>query len=80
MRSLPYLLGWSPDVPPPPPRLCPQAEPQDRLVGDDTWETHLAACRGVPTTIHLPMKADWLWGPRRDGPSSWYPALELKFV
>ena len=50
------------------------------VVGDDTWGAHLAACRGVPTTIHLPMKADWLWGPRRDGPSPWYPALELKFV
>jgi hypothetical protein len=80
LRSLPFLLGWRPDAPPPSPPLRPQAEPKDRLVGDDTWETHLAACRGVPTTIHLPAKVDWLWGPRRDGPSPWYPALELRFA
>lgn len=80
LRSLPYLLGWSPDAPPPPPRLHAHDAPDGRAVGDDTWEMHLSACRGVPTTIRLPAKADWLWGPRRDGPSPWYPALELKFA
>jgi hypothetical protein len=37
---------------------------------------HLAARQGIPTTIRLPAKADWLWG-RQAGPSPWYAALEL---
>ena len=47
-----------------------------RSCGDDIWETHLAACRGIATTIRLPAKPDWLWG-RQEGVSPWYPSLEL---
>jgi Flp pilus assembly protein TadD len=79
LRSLPYLLNWSPDAPPPPP---PRLQDRDadasseQVIGDDAWETHLAACRGLATTIRLPAKPDWLWG-RQDGKSPWYPSLEL---
>jgi tetratricopeptide (TPR) repeat protein len=78
LRSLPLLLNWSPDSPPPPPALHPAggAASAEPTVGDDTYETHLAACRGIPTTIHLPAKRDWLWG-RQDGPSPWYPSLRI---
>ncbi len=78
LRSLPYLLGWSADAPPPPPALHDRdaGSPHDPVVGDDSWETHLAACRGIATTIHLPAKADWLWG-KQDGASPWYRSLEL---
>jgi len=78
LRSLPHILNWTPDMPPPPPRLKEQASTHERIVGDDTWEIHLAACRGMPTVIRLPAKADWLWGSRRSGPSPWYAALELE--
>jgi hypothetical protein len=78
LRSLPYLLNWSPDAPPAPPRLRQQAAGRDRVVGEDDWRTHLAARQGLPTTIRLPGKADWLWGLRRSGPSPWYAALELE--
>jgi hypothetical protein len=46
------------------------------VVGEDVWQTHLAARQGIATTIRLPAKADWLWG-RESGPSPWYAALEL---
>jgi tetratricopeptide (TPR) repeat protein len=78
LRSLPYLLSWSPDAPPPPPLLQNRdtgALPE-QVIGDDSWETHLAACRGLATTIRLPAKPDWLWG-RQEGKSPWYPSLEL---
>jgi Flp pilus assembly protein TadD len=77
LRSLPYLLNWSPDAPPPPPPLRPYVGSQDPVIGDDTWQTHLAACQGIPTTIRLALNADWLWGTQRSGPSPWYPALEI---
>ncbi len=76
LRSLPYLLNWSPDSPPPAPPLRRQSESREPVVGEDTWQTHLAARQGIATTIRLPAKADWLWG-RRVGPSPWYAALEL---
>lgn len=78
LRSLPYLLGWNADALPPPVALrdADAAAAQDPVVGDDTWETHLAACRGIATTIRLPAKPDWLWG-RQDGVSPWYRSLEL---
>lgn len=78
LRSLPYLLGWSSDAPPAPPPLRRQAEKRDPVVGEDDWRAHLAARQGVPTTIRLPERADWLWGRRRSGPSPWYAALELE--
>jgi tetratricopeptide (TPR) repeat protein len=79
LRSLPYLLNWSPGAPPAPPMVSQadgaiSAEP---VIGGDTWETHLAACRGLPTTIRLPARRDWLWG-REDGPSPWYPSLWIE--
>jgi len=78
LRSLPHLLGWSADAPPPPPALQDRdtGAPRDPVVGDDNWETHLAACRGIATTIRLPAKPDWLWG-RQNGASPWYRSLEL---
>jgi tetratricopeptide (TPR) repeat protein len=78
LRSLPYLLSWSAEAPPPPPGLrdSEAGVPHDPVVGNDTWEAHLAACRGIATTIRLPAKPDWLWG-RQDGPSPWYRSLEL---
>lgn len=78
LRSLPFLLGWSADAPPPPPALrdCGANASGDPIVGGDTWESHLAACRGIATTIRLPAKADWLWG-RQEGASPWYRSLTL---
>jgi tetratricopeptide (TPR) repeat protein len=78
LRSLPFLLGWSPDAPPPPPALHDRdaAAAHDTVAGSDCWETHLAACRGIATTIRLPAQPDWLWG-RQDGASPWYPSLEV---
>jgi tetratricopeptide (TPR) repeat protein len=78
LRSLPYLLNWNPDSPPPPPLLQERdvAASHEPVVGEDSWESHLAACRGIATTIRLPPKPDWLWG-RQDGKSPWYPSLEL---
>lgn len=78
LRSLPYVLNWIPDSPPPPPALLPAdgAVSVEPVSGGDTYETHLAACRGLATTIHLPAKRDWLWG-RQDGPSPWYPSLRI---
>jgi tetratricopeptide (TPR) repeat protein len=75
LRSLPYLLGWSPDAPPSPPALC-RTEARTPVAGDDSWEIHLAACQGATTTLRLTSQADWLWG-RQAGPSPWYAALEL---
>jgi tetratricopeptide (TPR) repeat protein len=77
LRSLPYLLNWSLDAPPEPPPLRRAAEKPDPVVGDDTWQTHLAARQGVATTIRLPANADWLWGPRRSRCSPWYADLTL---
>ena len=77
LRSLPHLLSWSPDAPPAPPPLRRQAETRDPVVGDDDSRIPLAPRQGVPTTIRLPERADWLWGLRRSGPSPWYAALEL---
>ena len=37
--------------------------PHDPVVGDDTWETHLAACRGIATTIRLPSESRLAMGP-----------------
>jgi tetratricopeptide (TPR) repeat protein len=76
LRSLPYLLNWSPDSLPPAPPLRRQSENREPVAGEDTWQMHLAARQGIPTTIRLPAKADWLWG-RQAGPSPWYAALEL---
>jgi tetratricopeptide (TPR) repeat protein len=76
LRSLPYLMNWSPDSLPPAPPLRRQSESRDPVVGEDTWQMHLAARQGIATTIRLPAKADWLWG-NRVGPSPWYPAVEL---
>jgi tetratricopeptide (TPR) repeat protein len=76
LRSLPYLLNWSPDAPPPAPPLSRPSDSQDPVSGDDTWRMHLAARQGIATTIRLPAQADWLWG-RQAGPSPWYAALEL---
>ena len=76
LRSLPYLLNWSPDSLPPAPPLRRQSESRDPVAGEDTWQMHLAARQGIATTIRLTAKADWLWG-NRLGPSPWYPALEL---
>jgi len=80
LRSLPYLLNWSPDSPPPAPPLRRQSESREPGVGDDTWQMHLAARQGIATTIRLPAKADWLWGPRRSGPSPWYANVILEAV
>jgi hypothetical protein len=78
LRSLPHLLSWSAEAPPPPPALRDpgMSATHEPVVGDDTWETHLAACRGIATTIRLPARPDWLWG-RQDGTSPWYRSLEL---
>ena len=76
LRSLPYLLNWSPGSLPPAPPLRRQSENREPVVGEDTWQMHLAARQGIATTIRLPAKADWLWG-NRLGPSPWYAALEL---
>ena len=76
LRSLPLLLNWSPDAPPPAPPLRRPADTSTPVAGDDTWEMHLAARQGVATTIRLGANADWLWG-RQSGPSAWYAALEL---
>ena len=40
----------------------------------------VAAIEGIATTIRLPAKADWLWGPRRSGPSPWYANVTLDAV
>ncbi len=76
LRSLPYLLNWSPDSPPPAPPLLKQSESREPVAGEDTWQMHLAARQGIATTIRLSAKADRLWG-RQAGPSPWYAALEL---
>jgi tetratricopeptide (TPR) repeat protein len=76
LRSLPFLLNWDQNVPPPAPPLRKQGESREPVIGDDTWQSHLAARQGIATTIRLPAKADWLWG-RQAGPSPWYAALEL---
>jgi tetratricopeptide (TPR) repeat protein len=77
LRSLPFLLNWSPhDLPPAPPlRGKPEAAPPSD--GLDTWQTHLAARLGLPMTLHLSADADWLWGPpgRR---FAWYPGLTVE--
>ncbi|WP_421996083.1 tetratricopeptide repeat protein [Reyranella sp.] len=46
------------------------------VVGDDTAPTHLAALMGVPTLLLRTASADWMLGPH-DGPSPWYPGLEI---
>jgi hypothetical protein len=76
LRSLPFLLNWSPEAPPPAPPLRRQSESQAPVAGEDSWQMHLAARQGIPTTIRLGADADWLWG-RHVGPSPWYAALEL---
>jgi tetratricopeptide (TPR) repeat protein len=76
LRSLPFLLNWDPGAPPPPPALRNPTPSTEPVVGGDTWDTHLAACRGGPTTIRLGAKPDWLWG-RQAGASPWYRSLEL---
>ena len=79
LRSLPYLLSWSPEAPPPaPPLREPSGSAREPVIGEDTWQAHLAARRGIATTIRLSGNADWLWGSRRSGPSPWYPALMLE--
>ena len=55
-----------------------QRSPDIIVIGDDVWQTHLAARQGLATTIKLRGNADWLWGPRRSGRSPWYSALELE--
>ena len=76
LRSLPLLLNWSPDAPPPPPPLRTPSDSLEPVAGEDTWQMHLAARQGRPTTIRLGATADWLWG-RQSGRSPWYAALEL---
>ena len=78
LRSLPYLLNWTPESPPAAPPLRRPGESRGPVVGEDTWHSHLAARQGIATTIRLPAKADWLWGTRRSGPSPWYAALVLE--
>lgn len=77
LRSLPYLLNWDPHALPPasPLRGAPETAPE--ADGSDTWQTHLAARLGKPTTLRLLPAADWLWGPagRR---FAWYPALAIE--
>ena len=48
-----------------------------RSEGEDIWQVHLAARLGLPTVMRLGDKRDWLWGPK-DGPSAWYPNLEIR--
>jgi Flp pilus assembly protein TadD len=78
LRSLPLVLNWSPDAPPPAPPLCKPSASGEPVAGEDTWQMHLAARQGVATTIRLPAKADWLWGPSRNGRSPWYANLGLE--
>jgi len=92
LESLPLPVALRPKAQPgasigwfshrePPPGLAIERDP-DRaascklVVGDDAWQTHLAAAIGIPTVMLLPAAADWLWGPRT-GISSWYASLEL---
>ncbi len=46
------------------------------VTGDDVWPVHLAARLGIDTTVLLGPSPDWVWGPG-DGPSPWYPSLEI---
>ncbi len=80
LRSLPYLLNWSPEALPPPPPLRRRSATREPVIGDDSWQTHLAARQGIATTIKLRGSADWLWSPRRGGPSPWYSALDLEIA
>jgi tetratricopeptide (TPR) repeat protein len=78
LRSLPYLLNWGAGTPPPPPELRDAATGTTTpVIGGDTWDVHLAACRGATTTIRLSSNGDWLWGPL-DGPSPWYRSLMIE--
>jgi len=76
LRSLPYVLNWTADAPPPPPQMRHNDE-TGPAVGDDTAATHLAAALGRPTVILLDEPPDWLWG-ARTGRSPWYADLELR--
>jgi tetratricopeptide (TPR) repeat protein len=78
LRSLPFVLNWDPESPPPAPPLRRPGGSRGPIVGEDTWHTHLAARQGIATTIRLPAKADWLWGPHRNGRSPWYANLALE--
>lgn len=77
LRSLPYLLNWEPHALPASPPLRGTAQTAPDASGHDTWQTHLAARLGRPTTLRLSATSDWLWGPpgRR---FVWYPALTIE--
>ena len=67
------LCLFDPHAPVPTDRLAASA----RMEGEDVWQIHLAARLGMPTTMRLSEKRDWLWGPQ-DGPSAWYPTLTIQ--
>jgi tetratricopeptide (TPR) repeat protein len=74
------LVGWFTDAEPPP-GLEVERDPAEvancrQVVGDDVWPVHLAARLNLPTVLLMPRPGDWLWGPD-EGPSPWYPALEI---
>jgi len=77
LRSLPFLLNWSPHDLPQAPPLRGVAGAAPLSDGLDTWQTHLAARLGLPMTLRLSTTADWLWGPpgRR---FIWYPGLTVE--
>jgi len=77
LRSLPFLLNWSPHDLPQAPPLRGVAAAAPLSDGLDTWQTHLAARLGLPTTLRLSATADWLWGPPGQR-FTWYPGLTVE--
>lgn len=74
-------IGWF-GAAEPPPGLRIERDPAmiarcRRVVGDDNWQTCLAARLGIETEMHLPATADWLWGPA-SGPSPWFAKLTIQ--
>lgn len=74
-------IGWfCADEPPPglgPERDAAMIRHCRRVVGDDRWETCLAARLGIETVLRLPPAADWLWGPG-SGASPWFSMLTIE--
>ncbi len=75
------VTGWFSAIEPPAglrverdPAMVPRCQ---RVVGDDNWPTCLAARLGIETHLHLPSRADWLWGPG-SGPSPWFATLTIE--